>query len=821
VARVFDAVARLLRAWGERQPAVLAIDDLHVADVDTLTLLALLMRHLQDAPLTFLATMRAHAPDVSVDLASAIERLARDGVATVIELGPLDIEDVRAVARGVLPGNPDDRLVDALWSASKGNPFYVEEGSRSLTAAGQLVVEDGACRLAEPDVLPTLTGRSSLLYRLYNLGPDARAVARVLTAFRRVRVDQLELVAELTGLEPDAVDAAFDTLVEAHVLRVSDDGYDFVHPIVRVTLYDDLGPAERRRVHGAIAAHLVAERAAGRPVAAADLATHVSASAVPGDLDAVAMLEDAARTAASSAPASSAVWWGRAAELLPADDPRRGELYAELSRAAYLASQHATAAEAGEVALQLLPAGRLRSRTAGLLVTTLAALGRFDDALEQADAILAASDEPLPRLLAERGTLLAHLHRFADAEAAGARALELAGDDGTARVLAIGALAAAAHAQGNVARFLDLIADQEAAGEDLGPAARLGVATMKASYLATSGFADDAAAAIDDAAPLRAALGGAALREPLDVAATITCYLQGRWDEALELTRWLMLPPRSYEPSVALARNVDLVIRVARGDFAGARATAADMEGERYAPSGAKWGRAVLHEALGDYDAAVELLEEAWAHDLERGRRAELHVVLGSLVDIELARDDTEAARRWAKSAVDVFDDAASPWARVVRSRIVGAADGNLASAQAAVTLADEVGLVVEGAHARRVLGVLGEDPATHLRAAYETYRELGAESWRRRAAQAMKAAGIDVPRRRPAKYGDLSETEVRLARLVHDGLTNREIAHTLFISPKTVEVYLSRLFAKVGCSSRLELAVAVSEGRIPDLADG
>ena len=155
------------------------------------------------------------------------------------------------------------------------------------------------------------------------------------------------------------------------------------------------------------------------------------------------------------------------------------------------------------------------------------------------------------------------------------------------------------------------------------------------------------------------------------------------------------------------------------------------------------------------------------------------------------------------------------------RLRAVAAAERDVDAARASIALADDVGLVVEGAHARRVLGELGVDAPVHLRAAYETYRELGAESWRRRTAQAMKAAGLDVPRRKAATHGDLTETELRLAHLVHDGLTNREIAHTLFLSPKTVEVYLSRLFVKTSCTSRLELAVAVSEGRIPAVAEG
>jgi DNA-binding NarL/FixJ family response regulator len=81
--------------------------------------------------------------------------------------------------------------------------------------------------------------------------------------------------------------------------------------------------------------------------------------------------------------------------------------------------------------------------------------------------------------------------------------------------------------------------------------------------------------------------------------------------------------------------------------------------------------------------------------------------------------------------------------------------------------------------------------------------------------AKVMKDHGIEPPRARRVAEGELTDTEVRLAHLVHDGLTNREIANVLIVSPKTVEVYLSRLFAKTGCESRVDLAVAVSEGRI------
>src|SRR6266540_3342551 len=814
VHRLFEGLERLLREWCDRRPVVLAIDDLHAADSDTLTLVALLVRHLQTAPIAFVATMRSHPPDVSVELQSAVEQLARDSLASVIELGPLDRDEVRAVARAVVSATPDERLVGALFEAAKGNPFYVEEGVRSLQASGALVVDHDECRLADEAAPPTLSGRSTLVYRLFNLGPAARSVARALTAFRRFDVDHLPLLAAITELDEPTVEDSFDILVNARVLR-RDEGYEFVQPVLRATLYEERGAAERRCVNGIIAARLLADRAAGLPVALPDLATHLAVSAAPGDNDAVAVLEEAARAASSSAPASAAAWYTRALELLPAEDARRGALRAEQARTFFLASQFERAADAGRLALELMPPSRARSRTAGVLVASLTIIGAFEEALAQASAVLSASDEPLPRLHAERGMLLAHLHRFAEAEDEARRALDLAGDDDGARALAWGALAGAVHAKGDVAACLEYLGRRSTASEHLGPAARLGALAQRATLLATSGFVRDSDAALAEAGALRDALGGTALRELLEVSATMTDWLAGRWDKALERTRWLSLPPQPAEAWVSLARAADLAIRVARGDYAGARIAYDQLEGERFAPSSALWARALLHEALGELDEAVGLLEAAWEHDMACGRRAELHGVFDRLVGIELDRDNHDAAARWAKEADDVLQASTSPWAQLILDRLHATIDGDVEAGRAAVVRADDAGLVVEAAHCRLTLGELGDEAPANLRAAYETYRDLGAESWRRRVAHAMKAAGLEAPRSRPARHGALNDTEVRLCQLVRDGLTNRQIAHTLLISPKTVEVYLSRLFAKTGCASRLELAVAVSEGRI------
>jgi DNA-binding CsgD family transcriptional regulator/tetratricopeptide (TPR) repeat protein len=816
--RLVAALEGIMRAWSEREPLVLAIDDLHAADADTLTVLSLLIRKLQTDAVTFIATMRVHPPDVSIELAATIDRLGRDGLASVIDLGPLDVDEVRALARATLDAVPDERLVRTLWESTRGNPFYVEEGVRSMGAAGALVVENGRCGLSADDAASALQAPTRIVYRLFNLGPHARAVARALTAFRRFQLEDLGLLVSLTGLDEVAVERAFDTLVDGHILSREGDGYEFAHPIVRHTLYDDLGPAERRRVHARLAEHLSKARAEGRHVALADLAAHVAVSADAGDETAIAVLIEAAEAVSSTAPASAASWYARALDLLPPADERRGPLLAEQAKALFLASQLGAAVAAAAHGLDVLSTGHLRSRTAGLQVTALTALGRLDEALEQSDAMLAQSTDPLARLRAERGFLFVQLDRLDDAEAEARRALEVAADDDGALALAYRALSTIAHARGDVDRCRELFEAQLRAAERLGPPARLSALTTQAMLLALMGFVAEASAMITEAEGVRDALGGAALREPLDVAWTSVTWQAGRWDEALDRARWLAIPPRPGEAWGVLAQCAEMHILVNRGNVAAARVVARELEHARIASSTARWAEALFHQLLGEYEEAAALLEKAWHHNEACGRFADAHLLLGGLVDVALAQEKREDAKRWTAVMDDALAGLCVPALRVSRERCRAASYHDVDAARRGRALADEYGLVLESAYARLLLGELGDDPQDNLNAAYQKYRDLGAETLRRRTAHAMRAAGVPTPRRRRRSGKELTDTEITLSRLVHDGLTNREIAKVLIVSPKTVEVYLSRLFAKLGVESRVELAVAVSEGRVPTL---
>jgi DNA-binding NarL/FixJ family response regulator len=110
---------------------------------------------------------------------------------------------------------------------------------------------------------------------------------------------------------------------------------------------------------------------------------------------------------------------------------------------------------------------------------------------------------------------------------------------------------------------------------------------------------------------------------------------------------------------------------------------------------------------------------------------------------------------------------------------------------------------------------VLGEDPGANLADAHRLFDRFGAAPLRRTAAAELRSRKLTVPRRAAARSAGLTETEVQLVRLVMDGLSNRQVASAMHYSPKTIEVYLSRVYAKTGFGSRLELMRAVDAGQV------
>ena len=94
-----------------------------------------------------------------------------------------------------------------------------------------------------------------------------------------------------------------------------------------------------------------------------------------------------------------------------------------------------------------------------------------------------------------------------------------------------------------------------------------------------------------------------------------------------------------------------------------------------------------------------------------------------------------------------------------------------------------------------------------HLRAAVHVFDRLGATPWSERARQELRASGETARKRDPSTVHDLTPQELQVARFVADGLTTKDVAARLFLSPRTIEFHLHNIFAKLQISSRRQLA--------------
>jgi DNA-binding NarL/FixJ family response regulator len=220
-----------------------------------------------------------------------------------------------------------------------------------------------------------------------------------------------------------------------------------------------------------------------------------------------------------------------------------------------------------------------------------------------------------------------------------------------------------------------------------------------------------------------------------------------------------------------------------------------------------------------------EILVDVLSGDLQRARRSleeqlEPVGVVGStrsialtrLAEVEVEVGDMDAALRLLRE----IDDSGRPQdhGSFVRCRLVyGRATGDLDALREAAAVADEHGLALLRGLSHLYLGIAGDDTEENLHAAIRIFQSLDATPWRRRAAAELRQRGMKVPRHRLPGSKVLTETEMQIARLVQLERPNREIAMTVYLSVKTVEAYLSRIYAKTGCSSRLELARALDRG--------
>ncbi|MBW3608869.1 MAG: AAA family ATPase [Actinobacteria bacterium] len=276
--QLFDAITSLLRAAAGQAPLVLVLDDLHGADHPSLLLLGFLAVHVRDSPILIIGTYREAEARLDAQLAATLGEIIRHGQR--LPLRGLREADVAVVVEHVAGRRPPDRVVRAIHHATEGNPFFVDEVVRLLSAEGRLDDAAHVSAVRIPDGV-----RETIRHRLEPLPDATRELLRTAAVIGRdFRLDTLQRV---SGCDPATLDAALTAAVSSGVLvehTSSIGAYSFSHGLIRETLYDDIGPQRRGMLHREVGLALEDLYAADPEPHVAELAHHFFVAATTGEL---------------------------------------------------------------------------------------------------------------------------------------------------------------------------------------------------------------------------------------------------------------------------------------------------------------------------------------------------------------------------------------------------------------------------------------------------------------------------------------------------------------------------------------------------------
>ncbi len=386
--RLLDGVARFLVDCTARAPVVLMVDDLHWADDGTVAMLRHVARSTVGRRLLVVGTYRGSEVSDGHPFADALGALrseAECGVLRVVGLDRRSAEQLMDATAGA-PVEPD--LVTAVWSETDGNPFFTREVVAHLQEDGALTPgPDGRLRTELPLSAVPEGVRQVIARRRRRLSSAAN---RLLDAAAGIEGPFLfEPVRAAAGLSAADALAALDDVLAAGLVvpDTAPDRYGFTHALIRSTVHRELNPSRRLRLHRDLAEALVASRAAGAPISAAEIAVQYHrAAALPGAEAGVGQAVEAAeRARAAGAHDEQATFLRIACDLLPPGDARRAGLAGALAVALAWALRFDEAVAAARGA---------SSSVVAEVATTLAAAGSNRHAWELAPSGLAAADGP-------------------------------------------------------------------------------------------------------------------------------------------------------------------------------------------------------------------------------------------------------------------------------------------------------------------------------------------------------------------------------------------------------------------------------------------
>jgi ATP/maltotriose-dependent transcriptional regulator MalT len=799
------AVLTLLSDAADERPLLCIVDDAHWLDEVSAQTLAFVARRLLADPIGLLVAARQPVGDLRA--LPELEVLGlRDG-------------DARALLRSAVMPRLDERVRDRIVAETRGNPLALLELPRGLSVE-QLA--GGFGLLDAPRELPSRL-ETSFHRRVEALPGDARLL--LLVAAAEPVGDPLLLwhAAERLGIESAAADATDGLLAVEETVT-------FRHPLVRSAVYRSAPAQQRRSVHLALA------EVTDREVDPDRRAWHLAAAAPAPDEAIAGELERCAGRAQARGGVAAAAAFLQRAVGLTADEGQRAQRALAAAELSFQAGELETAqrllarAESSPLdGFQVARAALLRGQIARvlrygneagpLLLEAARQLEAFDLELAREAYLNAYGSAMSAAFLGQAGVFLDICRAIEDLPPAqGApdgKSLLLEGlarthTDGRAVAIPILQRAVNAVAQlpdedvlrwGWIAPMASHVTwDSEGSTsihERQGDIVRSAGALAELPVYVTS-------LALDKA--WNGDLAGARLliAESDTVAATTGSQLP-----PFATLRLLSMQGREAEAAALIAATID-------------QATA---QGQGLAVRVAQWAAAVLYNGLARYDEAAAAAREVTADDIDPYPQM---WALPELVEAATRVGETDLARRALDRLMEMTQPAGTDWAlgTEARSRAL-LSDGETADLlyREAIERFGRTGLRPELARAHLLYGEWlrregrRSDAREQLRTAHAMFEAIGMEAFAERTRRELVVTGETVRKRKAETRDELTPQEEQIARLARDGLSNPEIGAQLFLSSRTVEWHLRKVYAKLGISSRRELW-AESPGLARPLSD-
>jgi DNA-binding CsgD family transcriptional regulator/tetratricopeptide (TPR) repeat protein len=798
--RVVDALAELVAGLAAQSPVMLVVEDLHWAEPSSTAMaLRAIARRGEDLPIAIVVTLR---PAVT-DTVQSVRTVLRDAGAHEIVVPPLDRSASQALLAHCLDAFPGPGIA-RLAEGAAGNPLLLITLVEGLHREGR-ISRTGAVADVESDVLPrSLAGQ--VLRTLSTLSRDARGLLRLAAVLgSRFTAHDVVDASRLSTLE---LAEAIDEALVAGLLVEDGASLAFRHELVRDAIYRELSTAMRAAVHRELARSL-----ADRGASASRVAAHFSLGAEEGDAEAVAWIRRAASEVIAASPAAAIDLLDRAVALAPGGTELRAEVLADRVEALGMAGRLEDAeSAAADVVHQLRDPERVAA-VSRLHALALLLRNRCAEAATELERLAGSSPDPVG-CLAEAGLAALGAGDIADATRLGELALRGSRVDDGGRSLALTVLARVASLEGNLSSMLGRseeslrVADRSVAPDSHRhlPLFFHAMALFDldrfddcdATVAAGQRFAEEQGVAF--AAPLHHSLAAFSALRRGDVAA---CAVEAE----LGITA-----------CDETGKDVALVWSLALGALAAIHRddlTTAGRLLERASSIAAvrpPWmgfdllalAEARLAEAMTGAAAALDILLPGLEVLESIGVRTMSMTLAPDVVRLAVAAGRLDDARRVASLVADIgaLADAIPAW-RAAAVEAAALVSGAEVARREAVDAHRSSPRRLELARALEHHGT-GES----LGEAVQLYDAAGATRDRGRAVAALRALGLRPPRR-PGDGGwsALSPAEVDVVRLVAEGLSNGEVGARLFISRRTVESHLRRVFTKLDVSSRVDLA--------------